>query len=69
MVIVIMLSDFNTSYVAVQPQVYEWSKDSRKFQYILCCGSTLRMVGMIDRLFHFNTSYVAVQRWYGGGLL
>ena len=38
------------------------SAHGRIFQYILCYGSTLHTAEKIDRLFHFNTSYVTVQQ-------
>ena len=35
----------------------------RGFQYILCCGSTRILALILALIFHFNTSYVAVQHF------
>ena len=35
--------------------------DTHRFQYILCCGSTIFQKWCKWRIFYFNTSYVAVQ--------
>ena len=79
-----LISDFNTSYVAVQPSWIWWASTKNristhlmlrfnlnhslsvnkmpKFQYILCCGSTIIVLMNWLVLINFNTSYVAVQR-------
>ena len=60
---VVLFLNFNTSYVVVQPC---WSaakrRASAKFQYILCCGSTVMKMFMIVWFWDFNTSYVVVQQ-------
>ena len=54
--------DFNTSYVTVQPCARgNFGNRRKKFQYILCYGSTFRTFLPLYLLSYFNTSYVTVQ--------
>ena len=58
-----LFSNFNTSYVTVQPMSLLASYlHKKKFQYILCYGSTknIKRVRIVFR--NFNTSYVTVQQ-------
>ena len=53
---------FNTSYVSVQ--VFDSTRDfvdTKKFQYILCVGSSMKVKAVCLFPLGFNTSYVSVQ--------
>ena len=54
-------SNFNTSYVTVQHHCDTHLKEPKKFQYILCYGSTDVQMIVYFVYLNFNTSYVTVQ--------
>ena len=58
----LIIKNFNTSYVTVQQIAWKIpNKKLKKFQYILCYGSTIFFGGIFLWKKNFNTSYVTVQ--------
>ncbi len=59
---IIIGTGFNTSYVSVQDcEVLAQISRNKKFQYIICVGSSIIIPLCDNAVVSFNTSYVSVQ--------